>query len=237
MPRVTDCKGFQPTLCLEGSTIVTGGIASGKNALIKKNSSNYNNMKTIITILLILASISAFADNADTIYVNDIVSYAVEEAASGSELIWKVSGAEIKNQSGNQISLSYPEAGEYSVMVCEKNDANCLGDFAQIDIVVIKRDEPSPNPPSEIALEFPNIFTPNGDGVNDFYHINYNICPSDFQIHIFSRSGRKVFSSTDPNFKWDGHDCSPDTYFYTAQFSHNGVVFSEKGTINLVRGK
>lgn len=211
-------------------------------------------MKTIITILLIIASISAFADNADTIYVNDIVSYAVEEASSGSELIWKASGAEIKNQSGNQISLSYPEAGEYSVMVCEKNEANCLGDFVQIDIVVIKKsqpeepkdpepedpeepDEPSPNLPSEIALEFPNIFTPNGDGVNDFYHINYNICPSDFQIHIFSRSGRKVFSSTDPNFKWDGHDCSPDTYFYTAQFTHNGVSIREKGTINLVRGK
>lgn len=208
-------------------------------------------MKNIIAILFILASIGAVAGNADTIYVNDVVSYAVEEASSGSELIWKASGAEIRSQSGNKITLSYPEAGEYYVMVCEKNEANCLGDFSQIDIVVIKKsepvnpepeqpeepEEPTPPAPDEISLDFPNIFTPNGDGVNDLYHINYNIRPSDFQIHIFSRSGRKVFSSADPDFEWDGRNCNPDTYFYTAQFTHNGLAFSEKGTINLMREK
>ncbi len=213
-------------------------------------------MKNIITIILILTGISAFAGTADTIYVNDVVSYVVEEASAGSELIWKTNGAEIKSQSGNSITLSYPEAGEYSVMVCEKNEANCIGDFAQIDIVVIKKSEPEepepeepedpkpedptePEPPQpvEFAIEFPNIFTPNGDGLNDRYHINYTIRPDSFQIHIFNRHGRKVFSSSDPAFEWDGRNCSPDTYFYTAQFEHNGKIFNEKGSINLAREK
>ncbi len=214
-------------------------------------------MKPFIAIIFIFASISAMADNADTIYVNDIVSYVVEEASAGSELIWKTNGAEIKSQSGNTITLSYPEAGEYSVMVCEKNEANCIGDFAQIDIVVIKKSEPEepkpndpedpeipeaptePEPPQplEFAIEFPNIFTPNGDGLNDRYHINYTIRPDNFQICIFNRHGKKVFSATDPAFEWDGRNCSPDTYFYTAQFEHNGKIFNEKGSINLAREK
>src|SRR5690606_15783890 len=53
-----------------------------------------------------------------------------------------------------------------------------------------------------------NIFTPNGDGLNDAFEIPF--MPSDFcsaafaNIIIYNRWGKEVYRSADKNFKWDG---------------------------------
>ncbi|BAV95093.1 hypothetical protein JBKA6_1080 [Ichthyobacterium seriolicida] len=71
---------------------------------------------------------------------------------------------------------------------------------------------------SEFIL--PNIFTPNGDGVNDIYRI---IPPSNLKklsIVIYSRWGKEVFQTNNPNINWDGVNqntgkkCSDGVYFY-----------------------
>lgn len=51
----------------------------------------------------------------------------------------------------------------------------------------------------------PNVFTPNGDGVNDFFQIFGNLNGIEYlQIQIFNKIGEKVFESSDHNFIWDG---------------------------------
>ena len=86
--------------------------------------------------------------------------------------------------------------------------------------------EPEPQPPlpdkESITLNIPNIFTPNGDGINDGFHINYNIRPEGFSIHIFTRNGQKVYSSANPDFVWDGDGMSNGTYFYI--ISYNDII-------------
>ncbi len=49
----------------------------------------------------------------------------------------------------------------------------------------------------------PNIFTPNGDGVNDFFYITSKAL-SRLDVRIFDRWGNKVFESNSIDFKWDG---------------------------------
>ena len=49
----------------------------------------------------------------------------------------------------------------------------------------------------------PNIFTPNGDGVNDFFYISSKAI-SRLDVRIFDRWGNKVFESNSIDFKWDG---------------------------------
>ena len=55
-------------------------------------------------------------------------------------------------------------------------------------------------------FSIPNTFTPNGDGLNDFFKLISYPQLSNFHIWIFDRWGNKVFESTDMDFRWDGND-------------------------------
>jgi gliding motility-associated-like protein len=67
----------------------------------------------------------------------------------------------------------------------------------------------------------PNIFTPNGDGKNDYFvpFPGYTSV-SEINIKIFDRWGKLVFETQNPGIQWDGTNkltnqpCSDGTYFY-----------------------
>jgi hypothetical protein len=80
-----------------------------------------------------------------------------------------------------------------------------------------------------------NYFSPNDDGVNDYYAMELkdpdtgdlsNILPldnciSEFQaIRIYNRWGKEVFKSTDRNFKWFGKGEAAGVYFYLIEYSN-----------------
>lgn len=50
-----------------------------------------------------------------------------------------------------------------------------------------------------------NIFSPNNDGVNDFFFLDCKDL-KEFSITIVNEKNAVVFVSNDPNFKWDGID-------------------------------
>jgi len=50
----------------------------------------------------------------------------------------------------------------------------------------------------------PNVFSPNGDGINDRWHIVVQGLTQNIHIVVFDRWGVKVFSSNDPAITWDG---------------------------------
>jgi gliding motility-associated-like protein len=51
----------------------------------------------------------------------------------------------------------------------------------------------------------PNVFSPNGDGNNDYFQVYGNKDAwEEFSIQIFDRWGEKVYESGDMNFQWDG---------------------------------
>ena len=68
------------------------------------------------------------------------------------------------------------------------------------------------------AIVIPNVFTPNGDGVNDvFFPIMTSF--KDANCVIYDRWGAKIFELKTVNDKWngeteDGKLCPNGTYFY-----------------------
>lgn len=52
-----------------------------------------------------------------------------------------------------------------------------------------------------------NVFTPNGDGVNDYFFLKTENL-KDFSIRIFNERDQLVFESTDKDFNWFGYDLS-----------------------------
>jgi len=74
-----------------------------------------------------------------------------------------------------------------------------------------------PSYPAEVAEEvptenevvnysigrLPNVFTPNGDGENDYFHVESSNL-TDFSITVLNDQNQVVYQSTNPDFKWDG---------------------------------
>jgi gliding motility-associated-like protein len=95
-------------------------------------------------------------------------------------------------------------------------------------------------------LKIPNVFTPNGDGINDKMQIwlNGESKEKDFndaylgnEFLVFDRWGRKVYNKTGyKSGEWDGANLSDGTYFYilkcTGQFRDD--IF--KGSVTILRG-
>lgn len=127
--------------------------------------------------------------------------------------------------------------------------ANCLGaGMNEIKVNFILKEKacnPSPNKILPITLKLkvpelanfipPNIFTPNGDGLNDFFEIPTlpsDFCSSSFSnIIIYNRWGKEVYRSGDNNFKWSGKDLNDGVYFYVIDFR----TTKYRGSVTLVR--
>lgn len=85
------------------------------------------------------------------------------------------------------------------------------------------------------AIEIPNVFTPNGDGINDVFKINLSgESLTNFNVNIYDRWGILVFASTSINNKWDGRTTSglkveSGTYFYVLDL--NSVEYKGHVTV------
>lgn len=90
-------------------------------------------------------------------------------------------------------------------------------------------------------VSWPNLFTPNGDGVNDVFRPVATCAFESIQIHIYSRWGKLIYTSSDPQSGWDGRlngELLPsDTYAYLVTFRTVGMeaATEHRGEITLVR--
>ncbi len=95
---------------------------------------------------------------------------------------------------------------------------------------------------SQPALFIPNVFTPNGDGANDFFQIFGNLSSLRYlEVKVFDRWGEKVFESNDHHFKWDGtfkgKPMQPAVFVYVieAAFANDSKARLWKGSVTLMR--
>lgn len=101
---------------------------------------------------------------------------------------------------------------------------------------------PAPEEPEEphCDLLLTNVFTPNGDDVNDVLYFSES-CNMDGSVLIFNRWGEVVWETTDLLQGWDGKSrlgqpVKDGTYFYTIEVREQlGGVEKNSGFITLVR--
>ena len=92
---------------------------------------------------------------------------------------------------------------------------------------------------------FPNVFTPNGDGWNQFFQADSVNSIHHLELRIFNRWGNIVYETNDPFFKWDGKDqennddCSDGVYFYegiVSEYTLMGPVERRvRGSVTILR--
>jgi gliding motility-associated-like protein len=97
-----------------------------------------------------------------------------------------------------------------------------------------------------VDYQLPNVFTPNGDGINDFFTpVEEYRYVKDIDINIYNRWGQIVFHTTNPSINWNGNidnsggACPDGTYYYVCVVNEIRVTGIEpitlKGFIQLIR--
>ncbi len=92
---------------------------------------------------------------------------------------------------------------------------------------------------------FPNVFTPNGDGKNEYFQADSINSVFKFDLRVFNRWGLVVYETEDPFFEWDGkdqnnnRDCAEGVYFYegiVSEYSLRGPIERRvRGNVTLLR--
>lgn len=122
--------------------------------------------------------------------------------------------------------------GIYTVSVV--NDYGCQWkDTVEIEAATEECPEPS--------VYIPNIFSPNGDGINDFFEVYGNDIAA-LTVQVFDRWGKMVFYSTSLDAQWDGErngkpmNTAVFAYLVNVTYS-NGIQEEYSGNVTLVRKK
>ncbi len=141
---------------------------------------------------------------------------------------WKFSNSSVQDTSFSLVK-DYQGIGKYSVFLFSYGAKGCNDSASYVfDIAEFS------------GLTLPNIFTPNGDGVNDvFKPIAKGI--STLNAWVYNRNGVLVCSWDKPKGSWDGHstsgeECSDGVYFVVVDaLGFDGKVYKFKGSVTLIR--
>jgi len=89
------------------------------------------------------------------------------------------------------------------------------------------------------ALEIPNVFSPNGDQVNDYFEVTtdgVNV----YEFTVFTRAGTRIYHSLSPRIFWDGNsldgkELKEGIYYYVIEEQGGTSPFETAGFMYLYR--
>lgn len=131
-----------------------------------------------------------------------------------------------------ETQYTFRESGTYSVILKTKLD-NQGTELEEKEIVITI---------VESKLDFPNAFSPNGDGINDTFKAKegYKSIVK-FKAIILNRWGQKLYEWNSPSGEWDGtfkgKPVKDGVYFlHVNAKGADGAIYEFRKDINLLRG-
>lgn len=123
---------------------------------------------------------------------------------------------------------TFTEFGTYGVVLTATDGFGCVGTATRNVLVEVN-----------VNATIPNIFTPNGDGENDFFFIEFlegtNAVQS-VEGKIFNRWGRKVAELNSIDAQWDGGNSEDGVYYYVVNIiAVDGTEYKLNGHVTLLR--
>lgn len=145
--------------------------------------------------------------------------------------LWEImrSSEVLTSRTETETRYEFVQSGNYEVKLHVTNDYGCECDTTfHVEA-------------KESMLAVPNVFTPNGDGINDEFRVAYRSIKT-FSMVVFDRWQHQVYSSDDPSQGWNGtingRPAAESAYIYIVEaVGTDGEKYKRKGTVNLLRGK
>ncbi|HSY77151.1 MAG TPA: gliding motility-associated C-terminal domain-containing protein, partial [Bacteroidia bacterium] len=205
-----------------GSTTATANLSSGSYTLTVTDS---NGCKTTFSLVAPTTDpVANFVPVPDTVSPGDSIKF-VNLSLGGSKWYWTFGDG---NSSIDSLPYNiYNYGGSYTVYLKVTNALGCSDSIAEN--IFVKE-----------GIITPNVFTPNGDGINDGFHVNaYGM--KDYKIDIYDRWGLLIFQGTGSDNDWTGRTMAGEmvsvgTYYYIITASDaKGKSFNVKGYLELIR--
>jgi gliding motility-associated-like protein len=88
----------------------------------------------------------------------------------------------------------------------------------------------------EGAVYAPNAFSPNGDGINDIFHVKLLDDIRDYRMAVYNRWGTVVFQTGDPAAGWDGQLHPAGTYVWMVTYTDSrDQLIKQTGSLLMIR--
>lgn len=196
----------------------TGQIAGIGNDLSSVKSGTYS-LKVTDAYTCILSSKPFMirdeqVKQPDPVYVDTIIArnspayLYVKNFNPGNYFLYNSSGSTIplmQNTSGNFTLTSLSADSDFYI---EYKKGSCYSSRVKVSIKVV----------DETILSIPNSFSPNNDGINDFFNIRVTGFFTLKELRIYTRAGNEIFSTTSISRLWDGRlngkNVPAGTYYY-----------------------
>lgn len=235
------CNGGADTLMVSGALNYTWSPSTGLNVTTGDTviahpsvSTNYtvtginaSGCTASITVPVVISSISASL-NANPLTGDSPLSVNFGANTGAASYHWNFGNGQTLNTLNDSAAMIYTQPGTYTASVLEISTAGCV-DSAKVVIVVNEG----------FAVVIPNIFTPNGDNINDFFTVKHTGV-KDMDVTIIDRWGIQMYGSSSLTTGWDGKyngkDASEGTYFYIIKLTTaKGESKNYNGTLTLAR--
>ena len=209
-----------------GDSVHLGNVKPGKYSL---TITDPNGCSTIIGPYTVGSSsivIAAFTPNPTTGQTPLTVNFT-NQSLYATHYLWNFGPSDTSTQT-DPVYIVVPP-GLFTVCLTAYNVSNCIDTACAI----INVDQNS-------MFIVPNVFTPNGDNVNDVFTIQ-GVSLKTLNAEIFNRWGEKVYEWNSTHGGWDGRTASgllspTGTYYYVIHATGiDGKVYFEKGSFSLIR--
>ena len=210
--------------CPEDSVFVNGQYYR-RDTLLKFSKPGPGQCDSLVEVeLTAFSTEAAFSFN----YLDEDSSRIAFSPSQEGQQIWLFGDGTDTSYLGDQSVIhQYGDPGNYSVKLINISENGCRDSIiSEVFIPLQLEEQPS----------LPNVFTPNGDGINELYTLLNR--PERFPfvtISIYNRNGQLMYRESGDQFAWDGtrngQDCPTGTYFYLVE----GLSEPQRGFLTLAR--
>ncbi len=188
---------------------------------------------TCVNTASVVVNVSPQPNPQIVVYPNPVSVFEptvrIYDATGGNNTyFWLLGDGTSSTQQSFYHTYSDLDTGRYMVNVIVTNSFGCI-DSANTWVIV--------RPDGTFYM--PNSFTPNDDGLNDVFKA-YSIGVQEFEMNIYDRWGKIIFTSKNINDGWDGKInntlATSGTYVYVIIYKDiTGINHSKSGSITVVR--
>jgi gliding motility-associated-like protein len=174
---------------------------------------------TVSKIIRVLPSPQVYAGRDTSILEEESIQLAGQSATAGASYKWTPSTGLNRDDILNPVAKIKDDM-IYTLTVT--SSSGCVNS-SQVKIKVLKKPV------------IPNSFSPNGDGINDFWNITHLESYPNCTVEIYNRYGEKLYSSFGYSIPWDGRfkgaEMPVGTYYYIINPRNGRKVMSGSVTI------